>query len=310
MIETQGNWDPARRGVFFQAGGWGGDKMNVARLDPTLQVPNLCAVNDFAEVGRPLKMSGRVWEQLMVSIDNGSPTFLDSGIFNLTNRHMRAHGTTMDQALALAPEEIDGFDWLFDVYCELTSAIGDDLWGYNELDQGGLENKRRTRKRLEAEGLRPIPVYHPLNDGWDYFDELATGYDRICYGNLVQASKPARIRLLLAAMERHQDYPDLFIHFLGLTPNEWQFGLPFDSADSSSWSYSFRFAPSEQFRGMGKTVSKSPQPWWMARGNNDALQVAADRAIIEMIALQTSLDHWHEELADMTSGGYYQKANT
>ena len=56
-----------------------------------------------------------------------------------------------------------------------------------EVDQGGRENKIKTRARLEKMGLRPIPVYHPLNDGWDYFDYLAENYDRICMGNVVNA---------------------------------------------------------------------------------------------------------------------------
>ena len=141
----------------------------------------------------------------------------------------------------MAPEEIDHFEWLYDIYVEVCTELGDQLWGYSELDQGGRENKVRTRHQLEGLGLKPIPVYHPLNDGWSYFDDLAQEYDRICYGNLVQANGYIRKRLLATAYERHIAYPDLFIHFLGLTPNELQMSLPFDSADSSAWTAPFRW---------------------------------------------------------------------
>jgi hypothetical protein len=87
----------------------------------------------------------------------------------------------------------------------------------------------------EEHGLAPIPVYHPLNDGWDYFDTLAQRYDRICMGNVVQASPSARKRLITTAWERHRKYPHLWIHLLGYTPHQTLNALPMDSCDSSTW---------------------------------------------------------------------------
>lgn len=175
-------------------------------------------------------------------LDSGHTMFLDSGIFWLTNRHKRAHGITMDEALALPPHAIDGFEELFARYLELVSRFGDRLWGYIELDQGGAIHKRQTRALLEdTHGLSPIPVYHPLNDGWEYFDELASQYDRICLGNIVQANRPTRRRLLHTLWERHRAYPNLWVHVLGLSPNE--FCIPYqpDSCDSSSWLNPLRY---------------------------------------------------------------------
>ena len=160
---------------------------------------------------------------------------LDSGIFWLTNRHKRAHRMSMDEALTLAPEDIDGFAELEARYVQLVQRYGDRLWGYIELDQGGAVNKRRTRGRLESLGLAPIPVYHPLLDGWDYFDELAASYDRMCFGNIVQASAAARIRLLHALYERHRAYPDLWVHVLGPDRVDMGLSVPPDSCDSSTW---------------------------------------------------------------------------
>lgn len=164
---TGGAFDPEDPYLFFTATG----PEALARMDP--QYPTvLCAVNEtYSGAGR------KALERL---IDQGRRVMLDSGIFNLAMNHVRAHGTTHDEALQLPPEEIDGFDQLWEQYGELATTYGKDLWGIVELDQGGVANKPRTRKRIEDEiGITPIPVYHPLLDGWDYYDTLAQEYDRI-----------------------------------------------------------------------------------------------------------------------------------
>ncbi|MFE7525868.1 hypothetical protein ACFU7Y_09095 [Kitasatospora sp. NPDC057542] len=212
-----GAFDPADRHLYFAAG-------------DSEHYPHhvLLATNDLLTAGHE--------RRLVALLDAGHRVLLDSGIFWLTNQYKRAHpGISMDEALRLAPEDIDGFDDLYARYVELVQRHGDRLWGYIELDQGGRDNKIRTRARLEGEGLAPIPVYHPLVDGWDYFDELAQQYDRICFGNVVQAPAPVRLRLLHTLWERHRQYPDLWVHVLGLTVNEWCLAVPPDSCDSSTW---------------------------------------------------------------------------
>lgn len=169
------------------------------------------------------------------TMDRGVKWFIDSGVYNLAVTHARNHGMSMDQALALPPEEVDGYHQLFEKYVDLLRRIGDRSWGYIEIDLGGRENKIKTRAKLEALGLRPTPVYHPLNDGWDYFDYLAQRYNRICFGNVVMADTNTRMRLVATAWERKRKYPNLWIHLLGYTPNERLNAYPIDSADSSSW---------------------------------------------------------------------------
>ena len=306
MKRTQGKWDPTRRNRFFQAG-MGSQAPFSHRYRPLHD--NLCAVNDFASIGRPINRDSRNFQELQRMLDTGSPIFLDSGVFNLTNQHMKNHGTTMDEALQLAPEEIDGFSWLLDVYVELCTEFGDQLWGYNELDQGGMANKIRTRTMLEDEyGLAPIPVYHPLNDGWDYFDELATEYDRMCYGNVVQAMGPTRLRLLYTAFERHRQYPDLWIHFLGVTPNQWQYGLSFDSADSSSWTYAFRyptaFRSKTMGRNWGKGVADEYLPPRASEGTEEDKTSTPSRGLAEMLWYGRMVQHWHDRLQTEFGEGY------
>ena len=65
--------------------------------------------------------------------------------------------------MAIAPEEMPKFDRLLTRYIDVVRELEPGLWGYIELDQGGAEGKQRTRAYLESQGLRPIPVYHPLD---------------------------------------------------------------------------------------------------------------------------------------------------
>lgn len=225
MIATGGGaFDRDERPVFFVAGAPAGAPRRY----------HLAAVNEA-------RSDSEARNIIEVPMDRGSQVLLDSGIFNLTNQHKRATGCSMDEALGLAPEDINGFGELYDRYVELVGRYEPRLWGYIELDQGGREHKRRTRARLHDLGLNPIPVYHPLNDGWDYFDELAEGYDRICFGNIVQASPPVRIRLLHTMWERRRRYPHLWVHVLGLTADTLSLALPADSCDSSTWAGALRW---------------------------------------------------------------------
>ena len=230
MNRTGGDWDPADRHVYFCAG----NTSNARLAFDSGSRHILVAVND-------LKSDAAIAE-CEALIDRGAHVLVDSGVFWLTNEHKRAHNMTMDAALALAPEEIDGFDWLWGQYIRIVKRLGDKAWGYIELDQGGMVNKRKTRSKLHDLGLNPIPVYHPLNDGWDYFDELAEGYGRLCWGNVVQANAVTRKHFLQTCWERHRAYPDLWVHLLGLTPNQWLLSYPCDSADSSSWLTHVRWA--------------------------------------------------------------------
>ena len=190
--------------------------------------------------------------------------FLDSGIFNLAMTHARNHDVSHDVGLSMAPEEVDGFDELWDRYASIVTKYADRLWGIVELDQGGVEHKPRTRARIEAElGIVPMPVYHPFLDGWDYYDQLASSYDRLCFGNIVKAMPAARQRLVWTAAERARAYPYLWTHLLGLTPNQNMIAPQFrGSTDSSSWLAALRWSHSWQaFTYLAPATHFPPDLW-------------------------------------------------
>lgn len=241
---TAGRWSPSDPPMYFLASNPG----QMARTQTYANV--LLAVNELkGDTARTIV------SDLLTS---GKRLFLDSGVFNLAMEHARAHDVSHDVGLNMAPDEIDGFEDLYTLYTQTMARFGADSWGYIEIDQGGRENKIKTRARLEARGLAPIPVYHPLADGWEYFDELAQQYDRICLGNIVQADRETRKRLIATVWERRRKYPDLWIHILGMTPNEQLHAYPLSSCDSSGWLWVTRWAPSFRQRVCGKAEFAMP----------------------------------------------------
>ena len=222
ITATAGRWDPKDYPTYFVAASIG---TLVTAAEHCSHV--LMAINEFK--------SPKDAEHLELFLRKGANVLIDSGVFWLSTQHAKKFDLRMDQALSLAPTEVDNFDWLYANYVKILKQHGDRVWGYIEIDQGGRENKIKTRAKLETQGLRPIPVYHPFNDGWDYFDFLAKRYDRICFGNVVQADPATRKRLMATAWERRRKYPNLWIHMLGLTPNERAASYPLPSCDSSTW---------------------------------------------------------------------------
>lgn len=218
---TGGNWDRNEWPVYFIAA-----DMETLVTSQSCNDHVLCAVNE---------LEGKFVDYVGDLITGGKKVFIDSGVYNLSTQHAKKHAITMDEALGLAPDKVHGFNELFDRYVEIMRRFGEGVWGYIEIDQGGRENKIKTRARLEEMGLSPIPVYHPFNDGWDYFDYLAERYDRICMGNVVMADTQTRKRLIATAWERRRKYPHLWIHALGMTPSETTTAFPVNSCDSSTW---------------------------------------------------------------------------
>lgn len=288
MKKTGGSWNPSDRNKYFIAS----DINNLSVIDTGdngLLFKNiLVAVNE---------LNSRSDQFINRALSLGTNLFIDSGIFNLTNIHARNHNVSMDTALNLAPDQIDGFQKLFDKYVSLIQHYGDKVWGYVELDQGGIENKIKTRTLLESMGINPIPVYHPFNDGWDYFDYLAANYDRICFGNVVQADGPTRKRLVATAWERKRKYPELWIHLLGYTPNQTLNAYPIDSADSSAWLSAVRWSgyiPRASLKGFGNLPKNFQYQLGKPKDHYKAVAMAAYGYNLDMQAWPALANRWQD----------------
>ena len=241
MKKTGGNFDPKDKHIYFLAS-------NHSTLKHVVDQAKymLIAVNELK--------SQSALDHLEKFLDKGIKVFLDSGVYSVAMEHAKKNNLSHNEALRVPLHELEKFPWLYDLYCQIVERFGDRLWGYIEIDLGGKEQKRETRKGLEQKGLRPIPVYHPLNDGWDYFDELAEQYDRIAVGNIVYASSAMRLRIMSMIWQRKQSYPHLWTHLLGFHLHEHLNAYPAESVDSSSWLAAIRWgrqAESAMLSGIG-----------------------------------------------------------
>jgi len=217
--QTGGTWDPSAPPMYFVA-------MTTMYDDVPALVENVLL---------PVTNAKAPDAQVMFNSGRRLNILVDSGVFELAAAHARKNNLTHDEALRAPIDEIEGALKLLDSYAEFVSQRGDELWGYVEFDIGGREQKIKTRAKLESAGLRPIPVIHPLNDGWSYFDEMADKYDRLCVGNLVGASESVRRRILFEVQRRRQGKAVKWIHALGVTPSSLWMSLPTESCDSSSF---------------------------------------------------------------------------
>lgn len=246
---------------------------NPSRLNLAAEVNShfLIALNEL--------VSQRDMESFQAWLAAGKMVFLDSGVYHLAMSYARQHNLSMNAALGAPPESMEGFEGHFERYVALVRRYESQLWGYIEIDLGGRDHKIKTRQRLEALGLRPIPVYHPLNDGWDYFDHLAQRYDRICFGNIVYADVQTRKRLLSTLWDRRRRYPHLWVHVLGLTPDTLMHAYPASSADSSSWLTSVRWTNSMHERTMGARTGVFPPGFHYRYDSPSAAQSGANKAV-------------------------------
>jgi hypothetical protein len=248
-----GKFDPASANMAFLAG-------TVEDHQIAQNANTLIAVNELRPRHLPI---------LDEWCDNRN-VLLDSGVFALTMDYARKQGIHFFEALTMAPEEVEGFDELYDKYCGLVTTYKDRLWGAIELDQGGAANKPRVRAKVVADtGITPIPVYHPLGDGWAYYDQIVSTHDRICFANLSKATTPVRLRLMTTAAMRARDYPYLWTHLLGVTPSANMLGQSFrGSCDSSAWLSAVRWSSSWRAWAMLDKLSNFPPAMTYERGSD------------------------------------------
>lgn len=291
MKQTAGAWEPDGEYRYFLASGEGDFKTAVAQYDYWL-----LAMNELRESSVDFI---REWCR------RGKHIFIDSGVFNLMAAHSRKHDVPLNVAIGLAPEEIDGFDELFARYTRVLKTLGPHVWGYVEIDQGGRDNKLKTRARLESMGFSPIPVYHPFNDGWDYFDQLAETYDRICVGNLVAADPSTRKRLVATMWERRRKYPHLWVHLLGVTPGPALAAFPSNSCDSSAWLAAVRWPQGVRARVALKPYSPMDSNFAYQLGSDSSSEVGHTKARL-MGAYDAAMTArmWRSVLAGYRDAGF------
>jgi hypothetical protein len=239
--ETEGVWDIAEAPIYFPAAG--------SAVRGARDVVDYCLFNLLDLGDKP--------DFIRLTAERSTRIFLDSGVFSIANLEAKRRGIPIYEAFTMQPEEMHGWGPFVESWKRTVSAVRELLWGYIELDLGGPETKTRIRESLEADGFRPIPVSHPLKDGWDYFEWLADRYDRICVSNLQGNPAAVKFDILRQVNERRKGRAVKWIHALGISPAPMWITMPTESCDASSPAGPLRF-PSPMVETSAFSVSPIP----------------------------------------------------
>lgn len=220
--QTGGRWDPKGQNIYFLAA-------------TASDIPPVRAMAKNILVALDQIQGGTVEDLLTMVEQEGKTIFIDSGAYALAAEVARNEDVPLSAVFGRKAQVVPGFDKLLGSYLSIIGRLKDSVWGYVELDFGGPDGKRETRRMLEDKGLRPIPVYHPFADPPEYFDEIASQYDRIAVGGLVGLSRMVKIRIAATIHHRSRKYPGLWVHALGIGPSDVTAAFPANSCDASTW---------------------------------------------------------------------------
>ena len=164
-------------------------------------------------------------------LKRGVGIMMDSGVFSL--RTYRRYLEKKGKSTASMPDE-ETFIRLYVDFCKKSAAN----WDFCvTVDFTKVSKKNfRVHERLEAMGIRPLPVFHG-DDSVDWLRRYADkGYQYVCIGNVPKTRKgqPMTRRYLdnvFAAGARL----GLEFHGLAMTSVWIMLGYPWKSVDSSSW---------------------------------------------------------------------------
>lgn len=289
-----GTFDPAGAKIYFLAGHPG----DLGRMSAALKHPVLIATNEVGSDGSEAHFRN--------CLEHCPQVLLDSGAFNLANALSLRQGIPLPTALGMPLDQIPGVPALLERYRRLARAYEDKLWGYIEVDLGGVAQKIATRTAMEGEGLRPIPVYHARSDGRDYLEELLDKYDRIAVGNVVDAAPPTRMRYFRTVWETVQRRaPDCWVHYLGVECGQVVFAYPSGSVDSSTWSVLTRWG--NNFKEFASGASLGPirhelQP----RGDGIRERGTAGFQQTGIYRCHFSQENWRRYHRQLTTGERYE----
>jgi hypothetical protein len=132
---------------------------------------------------------------------------------------------------------------------------------YAVLDIIGNEDETfNMTRRMEDDGLTPLPVFHLTSKTWKYLDHYLEKYDYICIGGAVKTggdmTAERRKVLFEKIYNRIRDLkPSIKIHALGITTPEFLKQYEVHSCDSVSWAMCAAYGGAQFFnKNTGKTI--------------------------------------------------------
>jgi hypothetical protein len=169
----------------------------------------------------------------------GGCVLLDSGWDGLVAAHAKAHKMPLEDAAALSPLALDGWDAFWHHYREVATRLAPTVWGYLDVPCHEWDRRVGLRRSLQdavsCASNPPMPSYLPLVDGSEPFEHWTASIAAV--HGFAGADDAVRLRLLATLSECAAFQPgvDIQLHGFGpLTPAlaAW----PVDSVEVVDWS--------------------------------------------------------------------------
>lgn len=130
------------------------------------------------------------------------------------------------------------------------------LHAYSNLDViGDAEATLSNQHKMEALGLKPLPVFH-VNEPWHYLERYLAEYDYIALGGLVPHAFHSAALMPWLVKAFGMLAPGQGYHGFGVSGWTVLKSLPWKSVDSTSWSIGYRYGRVPLFSPVeGKLVS-------------------------------------------------------
>lgn len=128
-------------------------------------------------------------------------------------------------------------------YCEYIHRYKHLIATYSNLDViGSASGTLANQRRMEREGLHPLPVFH-INEEWSFLQDYIEQYPYIALGGMVPYLNPGKRRILmqwLIKCFRLSEGRSVF-HGFGCTVWNAISSFPWYSVDSSTWAAGFKY---------------------------------------------------------------------
>jgi len=205
--------------------------------------------------------------------------FLDSGAFSAKSQGL---SIDIDAYIAFIKEH----EHLLTVYANL-DVIGNPI------------ASARNLKKMEAAGLKPLPVFHHGSDPDEFLVPLLEKYDYICLGGLVKTSDLVLYldRIWSNYLVDSTGLPKVKVHAFGMTSLPLMLRYPWYSVDSTSWVLTGRLGSIMIPRYKGGEWVYDENSWKIAVSNRSPNQKDAGKHITTLTPVEKSIfmNYIHEK---------------
>ena len=139
----------------------------------------------------------------------------DSGAWSVAHK-------TSDMTIEALIAHLQMWEHMYDLYFNFDT----------DFSTGGFENNLANQLRMEAAGLKPVPVIHNFFDQEISYYVNSGKYDWLALGS-DQSTNFDNVKFAVDRIKKGN--PDIRIHLFGGSKFDWMVRLPIASCDTTSW---------------------------------------------------------------------------